>query len=862
MNTYLELLSSRPIWMYVSALALISAVAILISRYTYLRKKIKQEVAACAETHPSMQPSCAFSLPSKTLSAHFRLIKKLSRRYGINLPVLMHLDDYWIQQLSARPRSALMQKLLQYSPDKALFPCFQAALDSSKRFEVLKNWIDKSGEFMVMGTIADSCAGRVFDGQKALPLIEPWKEELYEMTGDQRWTSRWFSLRILLFDAGERSQKAIWAAFNDSSLKIREMIARSFQKTKTNEGQLYEQLQDLLLNDPVYEVRSTARQRIEADCIDRYAIPSSLNHTQKLHITELLNPGIQQDREYAFSLLDGQDDELMLEAARVLNRSGSLRRLFLQAFHEDHPSLKRSRHLLENAARVHCSDFLSALEDSSNPGTLQIAAELLRSYGDRTHITTLLQRVRSFADEQKQREPLRSIYLSAMETACLRGDDNSLALLRDELSIRKSDAQLHEHILPMLPAAHAHVYINTLFSFLYDSNYPNKQTLRSTLARLEPELTLPTLFDLIKSIHPKVSASTQEQALRLLCEIGIPYTLQHVLEHLPLLEIEQASRYAELLAQHFGKTFQKRTIELLETKDARLRSRLISALPPQYHPALKAQLLEAVQDADPEVRSACAWTLVSTGDEEERRRCLPLIHDPVESVRISAARAFAIHAGPDYFDELKQVLESKNEMLPVQTSVIEGLIRSPYVESVDLLVQQIQSGGELQGAALKALREKHSHKMISRVLEHIQTAESDTRSRLLSALRSMGDSAESVLETYLFESTHPLRSIAVEVLESIGAVDAQIRHLTNRDPSVRREAAAFLFHAGSLSAYRGLVQAARDPDEEVRAYVVRALDALDSDRGRTILEELKKDPQKKIRTYTNWALERHQARRL
>src|SRR6056297_437545 len=173
MNTYLELFYSRPMWMYISAIALISAVAILISRYTYLRKKIKQEVAACAETHPSMQASCAFSLPSKTLSAHFRLIKKLSRRYGINLPVLMHLDDYWIQQLSSRPRSTLIQKLLQYSPDKALFPCFQAALDSSKRFEVLKDWIDKSGEFMVMGTIADSCAGRIFDGQKALPLIEP-----------------------------------------------------------------------------------------------------------------------------------------------------------------------------------------------------------------------------------------------------------------------------------------------------------------------------------------------------------------------------------------------------------------------------------------------------------------------------------------------------------------------------------------------------------------------------------------------------------------------------------------------------------------------------------------------------------------
>jgi len=860
MSNYLELFASRPIWMYISILALLTAVVILISRYSYLKRKIKKEAAACAETHPSMQSTCTFSLPSKTLSSYFRQIKKLSRRYGINLPVLMHLDDFWIQRLSNRPTSQLMRKLLLYSPEKALFPCFQAALDSPKRFEVLKDWIDKSGEFMVMGTIAESCGGREFDGAKALALIAPWKDELYEMTGDQRWTTRWFALRILLFDSSERSIKAVWAGFDDPSHRIRRMMANDCRSD--NESRLYENLQNLLLDDPVYEVRSTARRRIESDFLDRYAIPSSLTHTQKLHITELLNPGIQQDREYAFSLLDGKDDELMLEAARVLNRSGSLRRLFLQAFHEDHPSLRRTQHLLSNAARVHCSDFLTALEESSNPGTLQVAAELLRTYGDRTHITTLLQRIRSLGEEQKKREPLRTIYLEALETACLRGDDSSLALLRDELSIRREDTLLHTHLLPMLPAEHAHVYINTLFSFLYDSSYTAKETLRTTLSRLNPELTLPTLFELIKSNPEDVTPAIQEQALRVLCEIGIPYTLQHVLEHLPLMEIDQASRYAKLLSEHFGKTFQERSADLLKTKDARLRSRLISALPPQYHSAFKSQLRAALQDADPEVRAACSWTLVSSGNKEDRSQCLPLLHDPVESVRISTAKAFAVHAGPDYFGELKQVLESKNEMIPVQKTVIEGLVESPHEESVDLLVQQVQSGGDLQGYAVNALRKKHGHKMISRLLEHIEKAESETRSRLIAVVRSMGDSAESVLETYLFEASHPLRSIAVDVLESTGSVDSRIRHLTNRDPSVRRDAAAFLYNAGTLNAYRGLVQAARDPDEEVRAYVVRALDALDSDRGRTILDQLKNDPQKKIRTYTNWALERHQARRL
>jgi Mg/Co/Ni transporter MgtE len=48
----------------------------------------------------------------------------------------------------------------------------------------------------------------------------------------------------------------------------------------------------------------------------------------------------------------------------------------------------------------------------------------------------------------------------------------------------------------------------------------------------------------------------------------------------------------------------------------------------------------------------------------------------------------------------------------------------------------------------------------------------------------------------------------------------------------------------------------------VRTYVVKALDELNSDRGKELLEELKNDPQKKVRTYTSWALERYTARRL
>jgi HEAT repeat protein len=60
----------------------------------------------------------------------------------------------------------------------------------------------------------------------------------------------------------------------------------------------------------------------------------------------------------------------------------------------------------------------------------------------------------------------------------------------------------------------------------------------------------------------------------------------------------------------------------------------------------------------------------------------------------------------------------------------------------------------------------------------------------------------------------------------------------------------------TLSAYRGLILAAKDPDQEVRVCVVKALEKVKNSQSREILEKLKEDPDNRIRKYTYWALER------
>jgi len=50
--------------------------------------------------------------------------------------------------------------------------------------------------------------------------------------------------------------------------------------------------------------------------------------------------------------------------------------------------------------------------------------------------------------------------------------------------------------------------------------------------------------------------------------------------------------------------------------------------------------------------------------------------------------------------------------------------------------------------------------------------------------------------------------------------------------------------------------AAKDPDQEVRVCVVKALEKLKGSQSQDILEKLKEDPDSRVRKYTYWALER------
>ncbi|MCK5199784.1 MAG: hypothetical protein KAR21_15610, partial [Spirochaetales bacterium] len=70
-------------------------------------------------------------------------IEKLSISYGLNLPVLLGLDDLWINRTKKRGNKKEISRVLKYSPDKSLFTVMTTVLKKPGLRPVLSEWIDK-----------------------------------------------------------------------------------------------------------------------------------------------------------------------------------------------------------------------------------------------------------------------------------------------------------------------------------------------------------------------------------------------------------------------------------------------------------------------------------------------------------------------------------------------------------------------------------------------------------------------------------------------------------------------------------------------------------------------------------------------
>jgi len=796
--------------------------------------------------------------PSDLVKFASTLENAAQRRPDADLISVTGADKVWITHLSRHPNTRWTKRILECAPEKGLFTVFLVSLKSRKCAAVFTTWLKDNADLLALRKVALSGRGENFDGAQARKLLYERLDQVREMVGDPLWPSRYMALKVLLYDDDERSYRALWEAFHDPHSLVRRTVVQEF-KPREEKGwnSLYDELVRLLTNDFVYEVRAAAKKRLSRECPDRPHIQySKLTKLQKLHLVEQLDRSSHEDRDFAISVLEGKDDELSLKAARFLEESGVLKQLLTSVDFSDRRALERNKTLLEHAVGVNQIGFLEALYSADSPASWLVAAGLLSKKGPRELIVSLLKKAETL--DTGQAPEYREVFEAAFSCACHSGNKDAAQYVAGFLLDHRGETEKSAFILGQLDGSHGEVYVPALLKLLKDKDYTQLEALYSALIRYESSFYLDDLLDIITSDRGEYAHQVRISAFQVLGRLQLPYCLQTILEHLPILPLEQAREFAVHLAKYSGKTFVQRAQEIFAGEDGKVRAALIAAVPETENKDFIKPIRESLDDADPDVRSAAAYALLEYGDTRSVKEVREMLRDPVEAVRSSVARGLGEYGNDASLTYFEDLCKDENETKAVKLAAVRGLSFSPREKSVDILVGYLKADieSELQEQVYGALARKGSSKEIMALVSHLKDADHELREKLVHVFSKMGRESEAVLVELLREDIASLRPYITSVLEETGFIDHTIRKLSHRDPEIRRDAAELLSLIGTTAAFRGIVLASRDPDEQVRVRVTKALERLNSKSGNEILQQLKEDPDPKIRKYTLWALER------
>jgi HEAT repeat protein len=626
--------------------------------------------------------------------------------------------------------------------------------------------------------------------------------------------------------------------------------------------EFYTILRDLVLHDAAFEVRKAAWDRIAGEFRSVHRVDiQELKDDEAVHLLDFLQPDSDHDINRAMEFLASDNLELRLPAAIFLQQYGFLTKLLSEVTFQDEEALERNRELLYKAAEVKISRFLGT--EVSSPASIYIALRILKETGNRGLIAGYVEQ--AFGLDPVER---RETWEAAIECVRERGTESSVRLVIQELNRRKYELDFAPFILRNLPDGIEYLTVPDLLDCLKDPEFTANTELRNALRgafTAHPiQLALSDLLQIVKADRSEYAHSVRITALQVLGAYKIPYCLQPVLEQLPILPVQEAREFAELIADYGGKEFDRRTGQLLEQADGRARAAVIASLPKEKVKQFQREIREALQDADPDVRIASVWALADVGDRTTLNKSFDMLRDPVERVRIAAAKALGQFGTQKNLETFGEVLRDENEVLSVKQAVVYGLGTSELKPAVDILVQVLDESDDerLNDAIIDELAGKTEKRVLAQVIEYLKDAEPALRDKITEVFKRMGEAGEPAIRELMSEDISSLKPYLTDILENTGYVEFVIRKLSHRDPKVRRDSASFLSAVGTKAAFRGIVLAARDPDQEVRVQVTKALEQLNSDSGNEILGALKEDPDRKIRKYTFWALERVKSKRL
>ena len=837
------------------ALLLLGGLAFAL-RQMIFRRRVRQVAA---------NPTLAASLirqryTDAALLRRSREIQQLAERVGPDMLAQTGIDRLWVERLRTGKSRGDMQRVLRFVPQLGLFTAFEVALARRGLRPILLNWLIGTRDPLYLRRLALSGAGRTFDGGAAREMLSSQIELVRELAGDPEWGSRFFAVQILQHDDHEKSRQVIVDALGDAHPLVRKTALTALRGLGREET--YERLRPMALGDPAHEVRQEAWRRIRREFVDLHSLElHSLKDAEVRHALEQLMPGNTTDEAFAMRFLDSDDLERRVVAAEFLAKAGALKRLCMKVDMSDRDGLERQLALLQKAAEVNVYGYLAeVIDEAANQATVYLCARLLPADGGLADKTTaLLNKAFSLYDRTSTG---LEVCAAVLDAASQQGSESALRRIGQELSSTRDDESLLSMLLEHLPSRGARLFMGPLMQLFRNPDAPIRDKVREAMKRMPPGLILNTLLELLQSPREQVAFRVRVDAVRVLGELGLPYCLETVLENLWNVPAEEARGFMEVLTAYPAKLLKDKVDLLLGTNDSRIRAAVIDALPAtgdtRYVPKLEALL----SDVDPDVRIAVIWALTRLEGFDWDAKGVELLRDPVDRVRAEAAKALGTVGHAALIKALGKSLDDKEEGLSVRLSAVEGLGAANSGEAMDVLVRRLEPTGELREAILKALTQATRPVPLARLFEHFKDAEPRLREDLTVVFKAMGEVGGQGMAALLEEDIASLRPYVLDVMESTGQIDYQIRRLSHRDPITRRNAAEFLSNVNTLSALRGLVLAAKDPDEAVRVLVVKALERLQGGDGQSLLESLRKDPSRKVRNYTLWAQERLKARQI
>jgi HEAT repeat protein len=865
LNSLLGVNIPFPVYIAVAAAVILLVICCLWFVRTRIFKVRLKKIIRTQDTNQSEEELKKFkqSYPADKLARYSRRMERYSREMGPQVVRDTGLADKWVQKLScsSSPGKADIRRVLLYCPDKDVFKAFIAASLHPRLRGFFFKWARDKGEEKVIRLLAETCRGEEFDpafcasaAPASINFLETQRPLLRELASEPEWYTRYFAYKILLLDKDVLTEKVLEEGLMDPHSFIRKILTNSFTGDREK---IRDILWDKLIHDPVYEVRETARKRITKEFADTYSLTDkNLSAEETARILELLDSDNQEDRAFAMTALESDDKELRYHAAAFLDKNGILSSYLAKNTLDDPNSTEQCVKLLQKALDVNVSGFLKDYQDGDGAPLLAAARLLSGSGGKQEDICYLEKKVFAFFNNRKIDQSTGEIYANTLEAVVSNGNVKAFELLAEELSGRETDPVFLGYILPVIPKKIESIFYPILFRFLENTAFPAREELVRLLGTFSPDIVLPEVFRILNGNRAKYPHMVRISALKIMGRLLLPFCLQRILESLPTLTPEEFEEFTGLIAGYPKDMFEEKAGMLLASPDARIRASLINILPAIKNDSYLKEIKAALKDVDPDVRAAAIKALLGFGEIRLLNQETSMLRDPVERVRLATVDVIAKHGNAAAMEILKNITTDENETDTVKIGVIKGLGQSSIAEGIPILINVLDSIDEFREHAEKALAMRTAKRDITKLIEIFKDAEPQLREKLILVFKAQGKEAEPGILEILKDEVASLKPYLVKILEETGYVDRVKRRLSDRSAEVRREAARQLSLMDTLPAFRGLVIAAKDPDQEVRVCVVKALEKLKSSQSQEMLEKLKEDPDNRIRKYTYWALER------